>query len=125
MQLKLIFNGPRIVNEHVMQLTPWQPNFQPAFACLTMVAVWIQLHHLLVELWEGGILETISAQFGKLLKINDLTLILSKTKYARVCVELDLSQPDNHRVFIVAFYEKLPAFCYHCDVVGHRIGACK
>lgn len=133
MQLKLIFDGPWTMNGLILQLAPWQPNFQPTFSRLSTAAVWIQLYHLPAELWEGDILETIAAQFGKLLRIDELTLNLSRAKYARVCVELGLSQPlkrgvwigdKDERVFIVALYERLQNFCCHCGVVGHGAGVC-
>ena len=58
---------------------------------------------------------------------------LTRTRYARVCLEIDLDKPlqrgfwlifGDKKVFVVIQYERLPTFCYHCGVVGHGASAC-
>lgn len=129
----LMFKGPWAVNGIILQLAPWQPYFEPAFTKLSTAAVWIQLHNLPVEFWEGESLETVCSLFGKLLKIDDLTSSLSRSRFARICVEIDLAKPlkqgfwigdDEHRVFVVVLYERLPTFCYKCGIVGHGTNNC-
>lgn len=88
----------------------------------------MQLHNLPVEFWDGESLETISFSLGHLLKIDDYTFSLSRSKFARICVEIDLTKPlkqgfwignDAHRLFVVVLHEKLPMFCYLYGMVGH------
>lgn len=93
MTLKLLFGGPWTINGMILQLAPWHEFFQPTFESLTTAAVWIQLHHLPVELWDQEALELITSHFGKLLKIDETTVCLSRARFARVYVEIDLSQP--------------------------------
>lgn len=90
--------------------------------------VWVQLHNLPVEFWDGESLVTISGSLGRLLKIDDYPSTLSRSKFACICVEIYLTRPlkqgfwigdDAHRVFVVVLYEKLPTFCYLCGMVGH------
>lgn len=78
-------------------------------------------------------METITSHLGSLLKVDDLTLSLTRSKLARVCIEIDLSKPlnrgfwvgdDSQRVFVVVLYERLPTFCYNCGVVGHGSNTC-
>ena len=79
-------------------------------------AIWLQLHNFLIELWDSEILEIISSQLGKHLKIDKCVVSLSRAKYARICVELDLSLPlkglwvgdDDHKVFILRFVRNVP-----------------
>lgn len=122
-----------MVNGASLQLAPWKPYFEPAFAKLNTAVVWVQLHNLPVEFWDGESLESIAASMGRLLKIDDYTSSMSRSKFALICVEIDLSKPlkqgfwvgdDDHRVFVVVLYEKLPTFCYLCGMVGHGSNHC-
>ncbi|XP_039136996.1 uncharacterized protein LOC120274516 [Dioscorea cayenensis subsp. rotundata] len=130
---KILFDGPWAVNGAILQLAPWKPFFEPAFTKLSSAVIWVQLHNLPVEFWDGETLETISSSLGRLLKIDEFTLSMSRSRYARVCLEIDLSKPlkqgfwlgdDENRVFVVVLYEKLPTFCYHCGMVGHGSNLC-
>lgn len=89
----IMFNGPWTVNGLVLRLSMWHAFYQPIHAKLSTAAIWIQLHHLPVEFMEGEILETIVTHFARLLKIDYQTVNLSRAKYARVCVKLDLLRP--------------------------------
>ncbi|XP_039121328.1 uncharacterized protein LOC120258056 [Dioscorea cayenensis subsp. rotundata] len=129
----LLTNGPWSINGLTLQLAPWKPFFEPVFAKLTTAAVWVQLHNLPIELWDGESLDTVTAHMGNLLKIDDLTFNLTRSKFARVCIDLDLSKPlsrgfwvgdDSQRVFVVVLYERLPTFCYTCGVIGHGSKSC-
>lgn len=95
--------------------------------------IWVQFHNFSVECWDGKILETISSNFGRLITVDEFTSTLVRSKYARVCIEIDLSKPlcrgfwigdDFHRVFVVVMYERLPIFCYNCGLIGHDNNAC-
>lgn len=86
-----------------------------------------------MECWDGETLETIANHLGVLLKIDELTTTLVRSKFARVCIEIDLSKPlsrgfwigdDHHRVFVVVMYERLPTFCYKCGLIGHGSNSC-
>lgn len=59
---------------------------------------------------------------------DDNTFSLTRSKFARVYIEVDLANPlkrglwigdENHRIFVVALNECLPMFCYFCGMVGH------
>lgn len=78
-------------------------------------------------------LKAISSYFSHLLKVNDYTTSLSKSKYALLCVEIDLAKPlkqgiwvgeNDHHFFVVILYEKLPSFFYIYGLVGHGWNSC-
>lgn len=128
MQNRLLWDGPWMVAGRILQLTPSFESFQPAFEKLALAAVWIQIYHLPIELWEKEILEVIASQFGRILKVDEHILDHSRMRYARICVELDLSRPlqqgtwvkyGDFSVFVLVLYEKLLVFSYRYGTVGH------
>lgn len=53
---------------------------------------------------------------------------ISQAKFARICVEIDLSKPlkrgfwigdEEHRSMVVVFYERLLVFYFKCGLIGH------
>lgn len=89
----LLLDGPWSVNGIILQLSPWRPFFEPSFAQLNTAVIWVQFHNLLVECWDGETLETIARNFGTLIKIDKLTCTMARSRYARVCIEINLSKP--------------------------------
>lgn len=129
----ILLDGPWSVNGIILQLSQWKPFFEPSFAKLSTAAIWVQFHNLPVKFWDGDTLESISSHLGILLKIDELTMSLTRSKFARVCLEIDLAKPlsqgfwlgdDVHRVFVVVQYERLPIFCYNCGLIGHGSNSC-
>lgn len=63
------------------------------------------------------------------------TLTHTKPQFARVCIELDLSKPLDHKIWIGTSsedgfwqsveYEKLPKLCSHCSLQGHEESFCR
>ena len=83
-----------------------------------------------MEYWEDETLEAIAEQFGRLLMIDDHTVNLTKAKFARICIEMDLSKPlkrglrvgsEDERMMMVVFYKRLSDFCFHCGRIGHMM----
>ncbi|CAN1145750.1 hypothetical protein LINPERHAP2_LOCUS14862 [Linum perenne] len=67
---------------------------------------------------------------GKTVRLDLATSEGARAKYARVCVEVDLSKPllgkymiDN-RTFLVE-YESLENICTSCGFYGHKVDGCK
>lgn len=77
MYAKLLLDGPWTIDGRILQISKWHESFHLAFEKLSSAAVWIQLHHVPMELWSSDLLETISSHFGRVLKIDDHTLNLS------------------------------------------------
>ncbi|XP_039119178.1 uncharacterized protein LOC120255418 [Dioscorea cayenensis subsp. rotundata] len=130
---QLFLDGPWSVNGIILQMCPWKTFFEPSFVKLNSAAIWVQFHNLPVECWDGDVLETIASNFGNLIKVDEFTSTLARSKYARVCIEIDLSKPlcrgfwigdDFQKVFVVVMYERLPIFCYNCGLIGHGSKSC-
>lgn len=86
-----------------------------------------------MDFWDGNTLELVTSHIGPLLKVDDLTISLARSKFARFCLEIDLSKPlcrgfwigdTSHHVFVLVLYERLPTFYYSCGMVGHCTNSC-
>lgn len=93
--------------------------FEPAFTKLNSTAIWIQLHNFPADFWEAETLDSITAHIGNLLKVDDLTSSFTRSRFAWVYLETDLSKSlswgfwlgdDSQHIFVVVLYEKLPTF---------------
>lgn len=81
------------MNGLTLQLVPWQPFFQPSYTKLTKAMVWIQLHNLPVELWDGESLESLTEPIERLIKVDEFTSSLLRARYTRICTEINLAHP--------------------------------
>lgn len=117
-----------------LKLIQWRKHFRPLCEEITSCPVWIRLEGLPLYFWEEDILWMIAAEFGGPVQIDDFTLSRSRSQYARVCIELDLTAPlktgtligssDDDLFTQLVSYENLPAICYHCARLGHSFKYC-
>ena len=121
--------GPWFVGDHFLSIRPWEPFFTPDSADVSMVAVWIRLNRLPIELYEAGVLKQLGEAIGKVLRIDTHTAIEARGKYARLCVQIDINKPLVNTILIGRFeqavvYEGIQKLCFSCGRVGHRKEAC-
>ncbi|CAL2271910.1 unnamed protein product [Prunus armeniaca] len=108
----------------------WRPGFCPASAQITRMAAWIRVSALQLECFDVWALKRIGNLLGKLLKIDTLTTSQNRGKFARLCMEIDLTKPleafvqINH-VWYNIEYEGLPEICYTCGFYGHKKESCE
>ncbi|KAL6565247.1 hypothetical protein OROGR_002198 [Orobanche gracilis] len=80
--------------------------------------------------WSKKSLSKLASVLGKPLHTDGYTLQKNKVIYARILVEIDLSQPlkevirikKREKVALVQQiqYESVPAFCQQCPTIGHK-----
>ncbi|CAN1127063.1 hypothetical protein LINPERHAP2_LOCUS3799 [Linum perenne] len=74
--------------------------------------------------------ERIGNHIGRTIRLDLATAEGARARYARVCVEVDLSQPllgkyvIEDRVFLVE-YESLDNICFSCGLYGHKEEGCR
>lgn len=100
LQNRLLFDGPWTIASRILQLASWREGFQPTIEQLSTTAVWIQIFHLPIELWNVETLEAMVSFFGKVLKIDEHTQSQSRTRFARVCIEINLRLPLQQGVWV-------------------------
>ncbi|GLU01789.1 hypothetical protein SLE2022_190730 [Rubroshorea leprosula] len=77
----------------------------------------------------------LASKIGKPIKVDSTTLLATRGQFARVCVEVDLSQPlpssvdldleDLPQSLILVEYEGLHKICFHCGEFGHKMEYCR
>ncbi|OMO72173.1 Endonuclease/exonuclease/phosphatase [Corchorus capsularis] len=77
----------------------------------------------------GHYLMKMGSHLGRVIKIDTVTWEGSRGRFAKVCVELDLTKPLLPFVIVEGKsvnmeYEGLSLICFECDIFGHRKDEC-
>ncbi|XP_075079903.1 uncharacterized protein LOC142165191 [Nicotiana tabacum] len=117
-----------------MVLKDWDPNFQMQNESMRIVPIWINLPGLPIQCWVEENLGRIASLLGKPICTDRLTAKCERVSYARILVEMDITQlfpdevcveiPDRSWMQRVEFKWK-PKFCLDCNKFGHGTGKCQ
>ncbi|KAI8570072.1 hypothetical protein RHMOL_Rhmol01G0004700 [Rhododendron molle] len=126
---KVFTGGPWVIQDHYLTVQKWQPDFKADKATAIKTAVWMRFPFLPYEYYDEESLFEIAKELGKPLKVDINTIEGIRASYARVSVELDLSQPLEVSVAIrnedyLIEYEHIHLICFDCGRVGHRKESC-
>lgn len=107
----------------------WRPNFRPSSDTITTTMVWVRFPEILIELFNEQVLLQIGNKLGKAIRIDKTTLTVTRGKFARVCVQLDLRKSLTPYISPLGYlqkveYEELHVICFECGGYGHRRDAC-
>ncbi|XP_075645458.1 uncharacterized protein LOC142616504 [Castanea sativa] len=92
--------GSWFIGGHFLSIRPWEPFFKPSTANVSLIAVWVRLHELPMELYEAKILKQIGASIGKVLWIDSHTAMEARGRYARLCIQVDINEPLINTILI-------------------------
>ncbi|XP_031093091.1 uncharacterized protein LOC115997607 [Ipomoea triloba] len=124
-----MFEGPWMVLDHYLIVKQWVPNFDPLTDTTEKVLVWIRFPNLPVEYYNILTLRKIGNKLGWTVRVDHTTSLVSRGKFARVYVEIDLTRPLisrftlEEKVWQVA-YEGMHLVCFSCGLYGHRREIC-
>ncbi|KAG5146216.1 hypothetical protein JHK84_031759 [Glycine max] len=125
-----LLEGMWMVANHYLILQRWRPLFLMNVEKEKNVAIWIQIQRLPIELYNDVFLNKIGSSLGKFLKVDRLTSIHYRGKFARICVELDLEKPLEMHIYVRGHklyleYEGLHSICFWCGLVRHKKDQCR
>jgi len=109
--------------------------FDPFSATIQRIDQWIKITRLPLELWEEDTLKQLLQHVGNFIRVDDITLNRSKGKYARVCLNIDITKPLRGSLFIPLpnntqplevpiSYEGLHEVCALCGSNAHALESC-
>jgi hypothetical protein len=126
---KVINGGPWMIYDHYLAVRQWSPTFNAATAIIDKTMVWIRIPSLNLVYYDESLLWTLASMVGTPVKVDMHTLRVARGKFARMCVEIDLTQPVVGRVGIngewyQVQYEGLHIICTQCGCYGHVLKDC-
>ncbi|KAJ6397275.1 hypothetical protein OIU84_020277 [Salix udensis] len=121
-----------MLTEHAEQWTRsmWHPHFVFDKNKIAKLPVWVRVFGLPFPLWSRKGLSLVASMIGKPLSCDEATFTCSRLDFARICVEIDASQPFIHNfdittplspepLHIEVEYEWKPVRCSQCHLFGH------
>ncbi|XP_031127559.1 uncharacterized protein LOC116029652 [Ipomoea triloba] len=123
------YEGPWMTLDHYLIVKDWVPTFDPTVDTTENVLVWVRFPNLPVEFYNLLCLRKIGNKLGRTVRVDHTTSLVSRGKFARVCVEIDITKPListftlEGKVWKVA-YEGIHLVCFACGMYGHRLEAC-
>ncbi|RYQ99916.1 hypothetical protein Ahy_B07g087927 [Arachis hypogaea] len=125
-----LFEGPWMIADHYLLVQRWRPLFMPMETQVQKIAVWVRIPNLPAELYNKYFLLKVGKSLGTMLKVDELTSIHSRGKFARICIEIDLrnklvpSFSALGKEFHIE-YEGLHQICFKCGRYGHKLDQCQ
>eukprot|EP00253_Pinus_taeda_P003030 PITA_03030 len=92
-----LHEGPWFWGNVGLFMTPWFPGFDANAMVVSKMSVWVRLHNLPLHFWIPKVFEAMGNAIGKYLKQDMERITRDIHTFARICVEVDLSQglPDS------------------------------
>ena len=121
--------GLWFIGDFFLSLRPWEPFFKPSIANVSLIAVWVKLNELPIELYEIEAIKQIGESLGKVLRIDAHTTMEARGKYARLCIQIDINKPLINTILIGRFeqpvtYKGIHKLCFSCERIVHKVDAC-
>ncbi|GAV80786.1 DUF4283 domain-containing protein [Cephalotus follicularis] len=85
--------GPWMIFGHCLLFQRWKPYFKPSLSTLKSTAMWIRLPELPLEFYDEDFLMSSGKLIGNPLRLDKNTTLAIRTRYARLCVDVDISKP--------------------------------
>ncbi|XP_057452555.1 uncharacterized protein LOC130744380 [Lotus japonicus] len=97
---KVMDGGPWVIFDHYLAVATWNKEFLSPLARVTKTLAWIRIPGLNVVFYDESYLLGVASAVGKPIRVDSNTLRAERGKYARICVELDLTLPVIGKVCI-------------------------
>ncbi|CAN1750211.1 hypothetical protein LINPERHAP1_LOCUS3969 [Linum perenne] len=126
---KALMGGSWMILDHYLIVHQWDPYFRVSDDLPKKMVAWVRFPHLPIHFYHAQVLTSLSNLVGKTIKIEFNTQRVERGKFARIAVELDLSEPLLPVVLLDGAtqhieYENLPTLCFDYGRIGHEALCC-
>src|ERR1044072_6011565 len=126
---KVIDGGLWMIFYHYPTMVTWSIYFIAPEAKVTKTLAWIRILGLNVSFYDESFLISVAQVIGKPVRVNINTLHGETGRFARICVELDLTKSVYERIMIEDHwykieYEGLHIICTKCGCYSHHSREC-
>jgi len=121
---KVISGGPWLIFDHCLSVSHWSPEFASPNAKVERTVVWVRFPGLNLVYYDESFLLAMASAIGRPIKVDTNTLKVERAKFARVCVEIDLTMPVVGKIWVNGHWYKvqyvgLHPICTNCSCYGH------
>ncbi|XP_019431020.1 PREDICTED: uncharacterized protein LOC109338279 [Lupinus angustifolius] len=126
---KVMEGGPWLIFYHCLAVITWSPEFASPLAKVNKTLVWIRFPSLKIMYYDPSVLKLMASVVGKPVRVDTNTHNVERGCFARVGVEIDLTQPIIGKVWMPGNwykvqYEGLHMICVECGCYGHYTRDC-
>ncbi|XP_010445325.1 PREDICTED: uncharacterized protein LOC104727972 [Camelina sativa] len=121
--------GPWRMFGSYLLVQAWTPEFDPLRDEISTTLVWIRLTNIPLNFYHKNILFGVTRGLGNPIRVDGTTSNCERTRFAIVCVEVNLKRPMKGTIMIngernFVAYEGLNTICLGCGMYGHLIHSC-
>ncbi|KAI9098542.1 hypothetical protein K1719_025167 [Acacia pycnantha] len=127
--MEALIGGPWVIADAYLNVARWRPEFNPKNERIDSVVAWVRFPDLPAPLFDKKFLLNLGNSLGKAIRLDIHTAQRARGKFARMCVELDLTKPlvpefNVEGQSLSVEYESLGLLCSKCGLVGHAKQNC-
>ncbi|KAK9988823.1 hypothetical protein SO802_029062 [Lithocarpus litseifolius] len=121
--------GPWNFQNSLLLICRWRKGLTATNITFTHAPFWIQVWGFPFEYMSKEAGKDIGSKLGKVIEVNKRLLQAEQAKFMRIRVAISIDKPlrrgrnitnaDGELCWLTFRYERLPTFCYICDLIGH------
>lgn len=126
----VLTGGPWGVLGHYLNVPPWEYGFSSKMNKIISMVVWARILDIPLYFYNRRVLKAMGSLLGTVVSLDYQTDEVSRGKYARIAMQLDLTKPIQVKVRVegvsyVVAHENVSLICYRCGYFEHFQNDCQ